>query len=132
MVHSRAPGHHLRCKVRPAPDVACADGHVLGHAPGVKAVGIKANQGTAGEGLGSVIRLSDGGVSNFRVSLEHDGRPSYDGHVQQLRKVSLIPVERVEQALHVTHAISHVYARQRWAVLEHVQLGLLVDVALLL
>ena len=42
-------------EVRPAPDVACADGHVLGHAPRIKAVGIKANQGTAGEGSWMVV-----------------------------------------------------------------------------
>ena len=119
-------------EVRPAPDVACTNGHVVGHAPGVEAVGVEANQGTAGEGFGSIIRLSDGGVSNFCVSLEHDGRPSYDGLVQQLHKVSLIRVECVEQALRVTHAITHAYARQRWPVLEHVQLGLLVEVTLLL
>ena len=77
-------------EVRPTPGVTCANGHVRGHAPGVKAVGIKANQGKAGEGLGSIVRLSDGGVSNFHVSLEHDGRPSYDGHVHQLHEVSLI------------------------------------------
>ena len=100
--------------------------------PGVQAVGVEADQGTAGEGLGSVVRLSDGGVSNFRMSLEHDGRSSYDGLIQQLCEFSLIRVERVEQALRVTHAITHAYARQRWPVLEHVQLGLLVEVALLL
>ena len=126
------PGTIVRLEVRPAPYVACADGHVLGHATWVKAVGVKANKGTAGEGLGSVIRLSDGGVSNFCVSLEHDGRPSYDGLVQQLREISLILVERVEQALCLAHAITHAYARQGWAILELVQLGLLVDVALLL
>ena len=65
-------GTIVRLEVRPAPDVVYADGHVLGHAPGVEAVGVEANQGTAGEGLGSVVRLSDGGVSNFHVSLEHD------------------------------------------------------------
>ena len=107
----------VRCEVRPAPDMACANGHVLGHAPGVKTVGVKANQGAAGEGLGSVIRLLDGGVSNFHMSLEPDGKPSYDGHVQQLLEVCLIRAECVEQALYVTHAITHAYARQRWAVL---------------
>ena len=125
-------GTIVRREVRPAPDMACADGHVLGHAPGVEAVGVEANQGMAGEGLGSVGRLSDGGVSNFRMSLEHDGRPSYDGLVQQLRKVSLIRLERVEQGLRVTHAITHAYARQRWPVLELVQFCLLAEVALLL
>ena len=101
-------GTIVRREVRPAPDMDCTD------APGVEDVGVEADQGTAGEGLGSVVRLSDGDVSNFHVSLEHDGRPSYDGLVKQLCKFSLIRVECVEQALRVMHAIKHAYARQRY------------------
>ena len=92
--------------------MASPDGHVLCHGTKVQRICIKADQGTTGKRLGTIVRRPNGGEADLRMSLDHDGRSSYDGRVHRLHKVSLFLAERGEQALGAVHALTHAYAWQ--------------------
>ena len=107
VIQSTAMGHGLSIQVvvRLTPDVVNQDGHVLCHAPWIQQISIKASQGTTGNCLGAIVRRLDGSEADLCMSLEHDGRSSYNGPVHHLHKVGLFQSKHVEQVLgsHACH-----------------------------